>query len=117
LSLQDGKHTSAIERPHSHHHLDVSSACWRHLCVYLMPAGPPGVVPLATPLRLGGLRYLDNVCYPKFDSTGVEDADSVFESSEPRLIGRWIRKGHTRYRSSSDQGGKKGCVYFVNVYR
>jgi hypothetical protein len=36
-SLKWEKHTSAIERPHSHHHLNIPSTCRRHLCVFLMP--------------------------------------------------------------------------------
>ena len=60
LGLQELKHTSTIERSHSHHHLDVSSTCRRHLCVYLMPGWPKCLSLTTTPLSTLG-RFCDPI--------------------------------------------------------
>jgi len=52
-SLKGEKHTSAIERPHSYHHLNIPSTCRRHLCVFLMPvAGSREMSLILHPFRL-----------------------------------------------------------------
>jgi hypothetical protein len=97
------EYTSAVERPHSHHHLDVPSTCWRHLCVYSMPL-PTSSCPEAIPLLSRSCPFLNNVLYPRVDSTCLRETSLVFESSSPHLRILPNRKGHARCRELSVQG-------------
>lgn len=105
-------YTSAVEGPHSHHHLDVPSTCWRHLCVCSMPLLTSSC-PEAMPLLSRSCPFLNNVLYPKVDSTGLRETSLVVESSSPHLRIHSNHTVHARCRESSVQGIEMLSVPFV----
>jgi hypothetical protein len=103
-------YTSAVEGPYSHHHLDVPSTCWRHLCVCLMPAAHQqlsrGYAPSFSQLFVSKQCFVSKSRLDGF--AGAKSCSRVIESSSEYRSNHTV---HARCRELSVQGNRNaGCT-------